>query len=149
MRKITHIVIHCSATPPGVEAGVKQIAEWHKARGFRTIGYHFVVRRSGLIEFGRPIAESGAHVKGYNSKSIGVCWEGGVGKDGKAQDNRTEEQRAALIALLLELRKSFPKAKIVGHRDLSVDLNGDGVISRNEWMKECPSFDAKNEYKDI
>ena len=91
----------------------------------------------------------GAHARGYNRKSIGVCYEGGLLSDGTPSDTRTLEQRGALVLLLRMLRRCYPQARIVGHRDLSPDLNGDGKISPNEWTKLCPCFDAKEAYDQL
>lgn len=147
MRKINKIVIHCSATKESQWVDIEEIYRWHKKRGFREIGYHFVIKLDGSIEVGRTIDEIGAHAKGHNHDSIGVCYIGGLDSNGKAKDTRNTDQRKAMDNLITRLKNSFPNAEIIGHRDLSVDLNGDGVISRNEWMKECPCFDVKSEYK--
>lgn len=150
MRKINLIVVHCSATPEGKDFTVNDIDRWHRARGFKKIGYHYVVYRDGTVHPGRAENEVGAHVSGYNANSIGVCYIGGLTADGKkAKDTRTTTQKRGLLNLLIKLRKKYPDAKIVGHRDLSPDLNHDGKIEPNEWVKECPSFDAKTEYQNI
>ena len=150
MRKINLIVVHCSATPEGKDFTVNDIDRWHRARGFKKIGYHYVVYRDGTVHPGRAENEVGAHVSGYNNNSIGVCYIGGLTADGKkAKDTRTTAQKRGLLNLLIKLRKKYLDAKIVGHRDLSPDLNHDGKIEPNEWVKECPSFDAKTEYQNI
>lgn len=142
MRQIDLIVIHCSATPEGKDYSVADITRWHKQRGFNTIGYHYVIYRDGSIRKGRDIRLVGAHASGYNAHSIGVCYIGGCEAtkrtDGKyhAKDTRTNEQRAAIVKLLTELKAMYPKAKIVGHRDLGA-------------KKACPCFDAATEYKNI
>lgn len=143
------IVIHCSATKEGVNIGAKDIDKWHKQRGFRCIGYHYVIRLDGTIETGRPISEVGAHAKGFNSTSIGVCYVGGLDKSGKPKDTRTILQIESMDRLLNRLcdSKDYTIEKIVGHRDLSKDLNGDGVITSNEWMKSCPCFEVKDRYE--
>lgn len=147
MRKIDLIVVHCSATPEGKAYTVEDIDRWHRARGFKKIGYHYIVYLDGTIHTGRPENEIGAHVKGYNSNSIGVCYIGGLTADGKAaKDTRTPKQKEALNKLLRTLAQKYSHAKIVGHRDLSPDINHDGKIEKWEWLKECPSFDAKTEY---
>jgi len=123
----------------------------HKKRGFRTIGYHFLVHPDGTIDIGRKLYEIGAHAKGKNLHSVGICYVGGLEKKKKktdkriAKDTRTVQQIHALRALDAVLKSLFPDSEAVGHRDLSVDLNGDGVISKNEWMKQCPCFDVKTE----
>lgn len=143
-REITDIIVHCSATPEGKAYTVEDIRKWHKQQGWSDIGYHFVVELDGSVRPGRNVDISGAHCEGHNAKSIGICYVGGLeNKPGvptpkqKAKDTRTDAQKAALLALLMDLRKLYPKARIVGHRDY--DTKG----------KECPSFDAKNEYRKI
>jgi N-acetyl-anhydromuramyl-L-alanine amidase AmpD len=149
MRKIDYLVMHCSATRGGQKVTVKDITEWHKARGFRTIGYHYVVYADGTIVEGRPLEEIGAHVAGHNQNSIGICYIGGLDVMGKAKDTRTPEQKKAIRELLLKLRRQYPNAAICGHRDFSPDKNGNGKIEPFEWIKECPCFDAIVEYQDI
>ena len=137
-RTITDIIVHCSATPEGKDYTVQDIRRWHKQQGWSDIGYHYVIYRNGHIEPGRDVDISGAHCEGHNAHSIGVCYIGGVSKDGKtAKDTRTLAQKAALLSLLTDLRSMYPNARIVGHRDY--DTKG----------KACPSFDAKTEYKKI
>ena len=142
MRDINLIVVHCSATPANVDVGAAEIRKWHQALGWRDIGYHYVIRRSGVVEPGRPEAEVGAHAAPHNTNSIGVCLVGGVGKNGKGENNFTPAQFAALRTKLDDLRSRYPKTRICGHRDLSPDLNGDGVVEPAEWIKECPSFEV-------
>ena len=146
MRKIDRIVVHCSATRENADYSVDDIRGWHKQRGFRDIGYHFLIGLSGDIKKGRPIEQVGAHAKGYNTHSIGICYVGGLGTDNKPKDTRTTAQTHAVRALVCALKSIFGEnVTVVGHRDLSVDLNGDGVISKNEWMKSCPCFDVATE----
>ena len=137
-RTITEIIVHCSATPEGKDYTVADIRRWHKAQGWSDIGYHYVIYRNGHIEPGRDVDLIGAHCVNHNAHSIGICYIGGVTNDGKqkAKDTRTLAQKAALLNLLGELRRLYPEAKIYGHHDF-------------EPKKECPSFDAKNEYKTI
>jgi len=142
-RRTDYIVIHCSATPPSSDIGADEIDDWHKQRGWSGIGYHAVIRRDGQIEFGRHFDESGAHVKGQNYRSVGVCLVGGVNKHGEAEDNFSTEQLKSLTALVATLERAYPDAEVLGHRDLSPDLDGDGVVEENEWIKECPCFDVR------
>ncbi|TDV67909.1 N-acetylmuramoyl-L-alanine amidase [Pseudomonas sp. LP_7_YM] len=143
-RKTTELlVVHCSATRPTLDIGVKDITQWHRQRGFDTVGYHYVIRRNGEVQTGRPESAIGAHVKGHNANSIGVCLAGGVDATGKPENNFTSEQFAALRGLLEQLGTRYPDARILGHRDLSPDRNGDGVISSSEFIKACPSFDVR------
>lgn len=141
-RKINLIVVHSTATPEGKNYTVADIRKMHKANGWSDIGYHYVIYRDGTLHEGRDVNISGGHARGYNSNSIGIVYIGGVSatekdKQGhlKAKDTRTPEQKATLLRLLKDLRKLYPNAKIVGHRDLNATA--------------CPSFDAKKEYKDI
>jgi len=129
MRTINKIIIHCSATAEGRPFTVNDIDRWHRQRGFRCIGYHFVIYLDGSVHQGRPIAEVGAHCLGQNANSIGICYIGGCAADGKTpKDTRTQAQKSALIRLITELRQQFPNATIHGHRDFA--------------NKACPSFDV-------
>lgn len=158
MREIHQIVIHCSATPngrtlfsgtpgkPGFTTPATQINAWHKARAFQRrpqflqrqeprlccIGYHFVVGINGAVFNGRHVDEVGAHVQGHNRNSIGVCMVG--------TDHYSREQWTALANLVDGLRKTYPEARLCGHRDLSPDKNGDGTVEPSEWLKTCPGF---------
>lgn len=143
-RRIDEIIVHCTATPEGQAKTVDDIRREHKAQGWSDIGYHYLVTLDGVVHNGRDVDVSGAHAEGHNSHSIGVCYVGGVENDPrkpyaqlKAKDTRTPQQKSALLSLLKDLRRLYPSAKIIGHRN--VDRKG----------KACPSFDAKNEYKGI
>ena len=146
MRTITKIVIHCSATREGQSVTVKDIDKWHKDRGYGEIGYHYVVYLDGSIHKGRDEEKIGAHVLGHNTDSIGICYVGGLDKFGKSKDTRTDEQKKSLIKLIGELKERYPRASLLGHRDLSPDINGDGKIDKWEWLKDCPCFDVRKEY---
>lgn len=154
MRKITRIVIHCSATREGQDHDVEDIWRWHKQRGFRDVGYHYVVRLDGTVERGRPEEQPGAHVAGrdpvtgvrFNDDSIGICYIGGVAANGVTpKDTRTAEQKVALRRLVGTLRLKYPEAVVVGHRDLSPDTDKDGKVEPHEWLKACPSFDVRTQ----
>jgi N-acetylmuramoyl-L-alanine amidase len=140
------IVVHCSATKPGVDIGVSEIREWHLARKFSDVGYHFVIRRNGRIEPGRDLQEIGAHAVGHNSTTVAVCMVGGLDAFGKEQQHDpamfTDAQWTAARKTVNFLREIYPDAKVCGHRDLSPDKNMDGKITPNEWLKSCPGFDA-------
>ena len=116
MRIITLIVIHCSAVRPDQTSSAKEIEKWHKDRGFNGIGYHYVIRRNGEIEPGRPESVIGAHchVKGqnHNKHSIGVCYEGGLDIRGQPADTRTAEQKAAMRQLLEDLHRQIGRAHV-------------------------------------
>lgn len=155
-REIREVIVHCTATRPEVKADVEAIDGWHKARGFHKqaksghyCGYHFVIAPDGTIERGRWMSEMGAHVVGHNARSIGVVYAGGLDRHGVAVDTRTPEQKDALVWLLGHLKERWPKAEIKGHRDCSPDKNHNGKIEKWEWLKDCPCFDAKEEYKDL
>lgn len=148
-RTITDIVIHCTATRAWQDISADDIRRMHKAQGWADIGYHYVVRLDGTIEPGRDVDKIGAHVSGHNANSIGVVYVGGLDNQGKAKDTRTENQKHALLNLLLDLRQLYPKAKISGHRDFSPDKNNNGIVEVHEYIKQCPCFDAKAEYKSI
>lgn len=147
MRVIDKIVIHCSATAECVDFDMTDIRQWHLDRGWRDIGYHYVIKLDGTIQHGRGIDQMGAHVSGHNANSIGICYVGGLDADGKSKDTRTPEQIKSLFDLVGALKVLFPKAEVMGHRDLSPDLNGDGKISKFEFLKDCPCFDAIPEYQ--
>jgi len=134
MRLIFWIIIHCSAVMPSQTSSVEQINEWHLQRGWNGVGYHYVIRRDGDIEKGRPLEVVGAHCLNYNLHSIGVCYEGGLDAQGRPADTRTASQKKAMRQLLKSLRKSYPKAKIAGHNAFS--------------NKACPCFDV-SEYDDL
>ena len=140
---IRYIVIHCSATRAHQDIDVQDIDEWHKARGWAGCGYHYVITRDGRVQGGRSLLVPGAHTKGHNRVSWGVCLVGGLGADGRAENNFTPAQFSALRALLASMKQSAPQAEILGHRDLSPDIDGDGVVERHEWVKDCPSFDVR------
>lgn len=135
MREIKEIIIHCADTPEGRDVRADEIRKWHKAKGWSDIGYHYVIDLDGTIEAGRPIEQAGAHAQGHNAHSIGICYVGGCDKNMKPKDTRTEAQKDSILCLLKFLRLKYPKAQIFGHRDFA--------------QKACPSFDAKNEYKDL
>ena len=125
------IIIHCSATRAEQDITAADIESWHRARGFWTIGYHYVIRLDGTIEPGRDVTLDGAHCMGWNKRAIGICYVGGLDKDGRPADTRTDAQRTALIRLVKALRLVFPGVKqVLGHRDTSPDLNGDGSLNR-------------------
>lgn len=137
MRNITEIIIHCTATPAGRNVSVAEIDRWHRQRGFRSIGYHFIVGLDGSIRPGRPLAEPGAHCLGHNAVSIGIAYVGGLMADGTGQpaDTRTDAQKTALLKLLTTLRRTWPHAAIRSHRDFV--------------PKACPCFDATAEYASL
>lgn len=147
MRTIERIFVHCTAGSQ--KATVEDLKREFKAKGWKNPGYHYVVMPSGRVENLLSEENVSNGVQGYNSTSINVAYIGGIDGNGKAVDNRTEKQKKSLISLLKSLRERYPKAKIMGHRDISPDKNGNGIIDPWERIKECPCFDAITEYKDI
>ena len=137
MRNIDKLIIHCSATrecDDSVNASV--IDRWHKARGWKGCGYHFIVLIDGTIETGRMIDKVGAHAKGMNKSSIGICYIGGLERDAKTpKDTRTPQQKESLLLLIKTLKKIYPEATLHGHNEFS--------------NKACPSFDVQSQYKNI
>lgn len=130
-RSIDTLVIHCAATKPSMDIGVKEIRKWHvDGNGWRDIGYHYVIRRNGLLEYGRPLDVIGAHVAGHNSGSIGVCLVGGIDNDGDAEANFTKEQWKALVSFVKTFKSDYPHGDIKGHNEF-------------DQGKACPSFDVQ------
>ena len=113
-REIKLLVIHCSATRCNVSFPVERLRECHLQRGFRDIGYHFYITRDGVLHHCRPVSEIGAHVRGFNRHSIGICYEGGLDENGRPADTRTTAQRFALLDLLTILKHQYPEAQIAG-----------------------------------
>lgn len=153
MNTIDSIVIHCSATRANQDVRASDIDKWHKERGFKMIGYNFVIDLDGKVEKGRPLTMNGAHCStsgtsgvAYNKHSIGICYVGGLDAKGKPCDTRTKAQKLALHKLVFELMDKYPIVDVLGHRDTSPDMNGDGKITANEWIKACPCFDVRSEF---
>lgn len=149
MRTITLIVIHCSATMANRRYTFRQCRMDHKKRGYIDIGYHYYITRDGQVHEGRPLWQEGAHCRRHNKHSIGICYEGGLSILGRPADTRTDAQRRSLRSLLEDLHSRYPSAIILGHRDLSPDIDGNGKIEPREWVKYCPCFDAVLEYEDL
>jgi len=135
MRDINKIVIHCSATPEGRAVSVGTIRQWHLDRGWSDIGYHYVIDVKGNLHEGRPVERQGAHVRGLNKNSIGICYVGGCDSKMSPKDTRTESQKGRLEALLFDLMDKYSNATLHGHNEFSA--------------KACPSFDVQKEYIDI
>ena len=131
------MVVHCSATRCNRSFPLEAVIACHRARGFATVGYHYYITRDGTVHAGRPLYQEGAHATGFNRRSIGVCYEGGLDPQGKPADTRTLAQKETLRKLLYRLKADYPNACIVGHRDLP------------EVKKACPCFDVKAEYGSI
>jgi N-acetylmuramoyl-L-alanine amidase len=134
MREINKIIIHCADTPEGRDVKTEEIKRWHtEERGWSDIGYHWVIELDGSVHQGRDESISGAHCRGHNADSIGICYVGGSDADGNPKDTRTEDQKRSMDKLINELLDRYSDAVVYGHRDFS--------------EKACPSFDAKTEYE--
>ena len=129
-RSIDKIIVHCAYTPASMDVDAATIDKWHREKGWMGIGYHYVIRRSGVTELGRDLERSGAHTKGQNSNSIGICMAGGMNdaKNGPAL-NFTDEQYDALRELIVLLKRKYPDATIHGHYEFA--------------SKTCPNFKVK------
>ncbi len=140
MRVIKEIIVHCSATPPDMNIGANEIRKWHtdpppSGRGWRDIGYHYVIRRNGEVDHGRDENVVGAHCEGHNANSIGICLVGGINKQGDAENNFTPEQFATLKNWLKAIRDDHPGSTIHGHNEFS--------------SKACPSFNVQDWLKEV
>lgn len=154
-------MIHCSATPENKTLSPEKLADMHEKRGIRRPGgYHKYVRRNGDVITLRNYEETGAHCRGRNKDTIGICYEGGIIANGNpnnpdhAKDTRTNAQKRAIALLIVEAvewnkDQGYNEIEIGGHRDESPDIDGDGVIEPWEWMKQCPCFDVKSEYETL
>lgn len=163
-RYIDEIIIHCTATKEGRDYSSDSINLAHKARKFSSyidkkgraqyIGYHYIIHPDGSIEECRPESKIGCHASGHNTRSIGISYVGGLdARDTNGtmcKDTRTPQQKASLIKLIKDIKAKYGTiVRVIGHRDTSPDLNGDGIISPYEFIKGCPCFDAIPEYKDL
>lgn len=147
MREIKYIAVHCTASSQ--HTTIKELQQEFRRKGWKNPGYHYVVAADGAITQLLDEEKVSNGVKGFNSVSVNVAYIGGIDTAGKPIDNRTDEQKASLRSLLKLLHKKYPTAVIQGHRDFSPDLNHDGRITSNEYIKACPCFDAKKEYANI
>jgi N-acetylmuramoyl-L-alanine amidase len=136
-RNIRYIVVHCTATPEGRNHTVADVRRWHRSMGWKDIGYNYLIQLDGTMQNGRDVDLVPAHVSGYNKESIGVVYVGGCDQEMKPKDTRTTAQIQSLLKLLTILKKTYPEAEILGHRDFP------GV------NKACPSFNAKTEYQNL
>ena len=136
MREIKFLAVHCTATPQTATVSSIQ-SYWRNVLKWKMPGYHFIIKPDGEVVQLLEIEKVSNGVKGFNSVSINISYIGGVDSQNKPIDNRTEAQKKALLDLLKKLKKQFPKAIIQGHRDFP------------NVKKACPSFDAKEEYKNL
>lgn len=133
MREIDKIIIHCTATPEGRNITVKEVRQWHLARGFNDIGYHYVILLDGTVQAGRPVSRVGAHVKGQNTGSIGIAYVGGIDRSGAAKDTLNPAQETAMVNLINDLRERFGHLTLHGHNEFD--------------NKACPSFNVKTKFQ--
>lgn len=131
LRRITTLVIHCTATRVDTDFTEKDLLRCHRERGMAMIGYHFYIRKDGYICSTRPLDRVGAHARGFNEDSIGIAYEGGLDSRGQPADTRTQRQKYSLRALIRVLKQEYPITKVCGHRDLSPAI-----------PKACPCFDV-------
>ena len=125
-----YLVVHCSATKPSMDIGLREIKRWHvDDNGWRDVGYHYIIRRNGEVELGRSNRDTGAHAAGYNHKSVSLCMVGGMAEDNSAENNFTAQQWTALLDLVKQIKVDYPEANVIGHNEIS--------------EKECPSFDVQ------
>jgi N-acetylmuramoyl-L-alanine amidase len=135
-RKITEIVLHCSATRQGVDIGINTIRQWHLARGWRDVGYHYVIKLDGTIQNGRDISVAGSHVEGHNATTIGICYVGGLNEIGKPADTMTKAQETVFLKLVKQIRAEHSYLPVKGHNDYTN-------------AKACPSFKVLKKWPDI
>lgn len=143
MRKIEYIAVHCTAG--NQRQTIEDLRAEFRRKGWKNPGYHYVVEADGKVTQLLDDERVSNGVKGWNSRILNVAYMGGIDR----KDNRTEAQKDSLLRLLRMLKKRYPDAVIQGHRDFSPDLNGDGRVTRNEWVKDCPCFDARAEYAEL
>jgi N-acetylmuramoyl-L-alanine amidase len=142
-------VMHVSATKMSQNFTIEDCRNSHLRRGFNEIGYHYYINKEGETSVGRDLSKDGAHVRGFNKGTIGICTEGGIGENGKPKDTMNDMQKTACTGLLQALKKGNPKMQVKGHRDYSPDLNKNGKVDSNERLKECPCYDAMEKFKFI
>jgi N-acetyl-anhydromuramyl-L-alanine amidase AmpD len=137
-REVRLLVVHCSATRYDRNLSIEALRRCHLARGFASIGYHFYITRDGEVHICRPVHQIGAHATGWNDRSIGICYEGGLNERGQPADTRTYAQKCSLLDLLRQLKTDYPQAEILGHYQLSSSIH-----------KACPCFDAREQYREL
>lgn len=149
--RTTGIAIHCTATREGQDFDATDIDGWHRKLGWTGIGYHYVIHIDGTLEEGRPAWAAGSHIAGHNAETISIVYVGGLDANGKPKDTRTPEQKDTMFLLVRSLVAKHRKelTKIGGHRDWSPDRDGDGIIERHEWLKDCPCFDVASWLKSV
>ena len=152
MRPKIKVCFHCSATKEGSRFTFEECKRYHTmdksrgGKGWKDIGYNIYIEIDGTIHLGRPFGATLAHAKGHNTGFIAICYEGGLDAEGNPKDTRTDDQKQAMIACQLFIEHIYDVTEYCGHRDLSPDVNHDGVITPDEWLKACPCFDVKSEF---
>lgn len=137
MRKVNEIIVHCSATREGKEFTVADIDRWHREKGWKGCGYHYVITLDGRVQQGRPEQIAGAHCSGRNAESLGICYIGGCDLVGKSRDTRTEAQRKSMVTLIRQLMQAH-------------GISIENVRCHNEFStKACPSFSVQKLHKEI
>ena len=149
MRTINLFVVHCSATREDCTLSPEALDVMHRRRGFNGTGYHYYIRKDGTLYLTRSLERIGAHAKGFNAHSIGICYIGGLDANGKPADTRTPAQRASLREQVAKLCKEYPIVEVLGHRDTSPDLDGSGEVEPAEYIKACPCFDVRSEFSNF
>ena len=143
------VCIHCSATKENARFTFEQCKQMHITKNnWSDIGYNIYIERDGTIHLGRNFGDTLAHAKGHNTGFLAICYEGGLDKYGNPKDTRTDAQKQSLIVCKLFIEKIYHVEEWLGHRDLSPDINHDGVITQDEWLKSCPCFDVRSEFNE-
>jgi N-acetylmuramoyl-L-alanine amidase len=148
MRVIKYIVLHCTAGPQN-QSTQEILNFWKNVNGWKNPGYHFEIDADGTITELLPIEKIANGVAGHNANSIHISYKGGIDAKGLAIDNRTIKQKGSQVLLIKRCKDIFPNAVVLGHRDFSTDLNGNGIIDQWEWIKSCPAFDVRDWLKAI
>jgi hypothetical protein len=142
--RTTGIAIHCTATREGQDIDAHTVDQWHLKQGWAGIGYHFLIGLDGTLEAGRPENSVGSGIFGFNAELIHIVYVGGLDRQGRPKDTRTDAQKRTMVHLVRHLKAKHRATlkKIGGHRDWSPDKDGDGVVEQHEWLKACPCFDV-------
>ena len=150
MKPKIEVCIHCSATRENQRFSFQQCKDYHMnhpSRRYSDIGYNIYIERDGSVHLGRPFGATLAHARGHNKGFLAICYEGGLDAQGNPKDTRTDAQKQALITCRLFIERIYDVTRWTGHRDLSPDKNDDGIITPNEWLKQCPCFNVQSEFQ--
>lgn len=137
MREIDEIILHCTATPPGREVDIAEVRRWHtQGRNWSDVGYHYLIQLDGSLQAGRPLERQGAHVKGRNETTVGICYVGGLDHDGKACDTMTVDQEETFEHLCFALQLVLARPlQVSGHNQYS--------------SKACPGFSVPEKWPSL